>query len=57
MSFFVALFFGYSSTAASMTGEQVQLGLVTLLTFLILSMLTTWMFKKWVKINNEDEND
>jgi membrane protein implicated in regulation of membrane protease activity len=57
MSFFLSYLVASQSYAASLTGEQLQLGLVTLLTFLVLSMAVTWMFKKWVKINDKDDGD
>ena len=55
MSFFI-LMLSISSFAATLTGQQIKLGLITLLTFLILSILVTWMFKKWSQINKEDDN-
>ena len=57
MSFFIFSLLVTRSMAASLTGEQLQLGLVTLFTFLVLSMAVTWMFKKWVKINKNDDGE
>ena len=57
MPFLIFFLFVARSFAASLTGEQLQLGLVTLLTFLVLSMAVTWMFKKWVKINKGEDNE
>ena len=57
MSFFIFSLLVTQSMAASLTGEQLQLGLVTLLTLLVLSMGVTWMFKKWVKINKGEDNE
>jgi membrane protein implicated in regulation of membrane protease activity len=57
MSFLIFLLAATQVPAANLTGQQLKLGLITLVTFLILSMTVTWMFKKWVKINKEDAGD
>lgn len=55
MSLFVFVLIVTKTSAANITGEQLKLALVTLFTFLILSIAATWLFKKWVKMDRSDD--